>query len=545
MGDNCKVECSVDGPYPDSMVCKGETVDATFYASNRSDPDVHEECAIGDDDPEWRWYIEFEFRESKDQGWQFHSEEQPGFGGTVLPLALTDFGTGHWKVTATVVGTWTGSKVDENCQSCPSCGNCEKTATASIKFTVWELDTLTVVDAADSGNSATDSTGSGAAMTILGADEEPAEVVLFATFKPYDLDPGEAEWEVKGDVASPSSGDFSGTPTVALDPQSKGQVVFRVLAGCRLQGGQSLGLAAMRFVDVAVADYQYRVVLSKCPRSFLPEGGPFSGSDVVFTARVELAEGTSEGAEVKGRFKFRLSDVSDEPGYCLNHGDSAEDDLAFNEGYNGVSVNSNGQIAETILDSLTIAKAEVDCSDYGAYGKIQAWFQKDGVGEWRRAKVQGTNDTEASIPIDENENHIADAYEHDTSPDGTDSSTDDDDSSPVGIHPGDGLSRYEEYRGFSISGQHTRTSPLEKDVFYHDASGVLPDNYWNSANLGAPIHDLASDEFDTALWITFNSKTSKLDGQKTIRQTAYLAPGERNFFWGSPTGGRRLTAGTV
>lgn len=543
-GDPCQtIEIGVefDGSNPAPA---GGTVTATLQADPPTPVD-RRECAItdlmftwvGDATVKWKQTEGAQYGDYSGGGTVTVEPNSEDAGKPSATMTASGFEPGYYEATCTLTASWTLEQTDASCTGC-ECSGCESGGgSVAVEFVVWDLDSLTVTEAADPSNSATDISGSGAHLTVFRAEEDPAEVVLSATYKPSDFNPGAVDWEVEGEIASPNYGDFNGTPTVALDPQGEGQGTFRVLAGYRIpQNGGPAVMVVRRAVAVAVAGY--RVTLSRCPESFIPEGGPFTGNNIHLTAQVEMSEDAPAGAQIKGRFRFRLQDVSSEPGYCLNASyrmdqdeepdrtdQDEEPDLKFASLQNGFNVDDEGTTAETMHDQHSSADVEVRCFDYGAYGKIQASFARRGSEDYEAARVSETDDRETLIPRDDNGNHIADEYEFDTSPDGTSSSRDDNDSSPAGVYPGDGLSRYEEYRGFSLPGRHVRTSPLKKDVFYfnerrrNDDTGefedsALPLDYWNEANLGAPIHILGAGDFDTQGWITFNSQTAKLGDRR-------------------------------
>lgn len=98
------------------------------------------------------------------------------------------------------------------------------------------------------------------------------------------------------------------------------------------------------------------------------------------------------------------------------------------------------------------------------------------------------DDYSIEIPNDQNHNHIADAWEKEMGVDGIDK-LDDKDKLPSGQNrEGDGLTAFEEYRGFICekdviascdgghtkrAGKHVRTSPICRDVFIYDADRLF------------------------------------------------------------------------
>ncbi len=117
------------------------------------------------------------------------------------------------------------------------------------------------------------------------------------------------------------------------------------------------------------------------------------------------------------------------------------------------------------------AAAMVTAMDYGAIGKIRA-FVKYKCGGWTPVQINVGNARAdvVSVPMDEDGNLIADLLEPEKG-----SADRDDDRQPAGDGTkGDGLTAFEEYRGFMTAGTdcddpqtdvHKRTNPWEKDVF--------------------------------------------------------------------------------
>jgi len=197
----------------------------------------------------------------------------------------------------------------------------------------------------------------------------------------------------------------------------------------------------------------FKVSITDCDAEWLPEGGETQGNTVSFTAWTTPTVTTD--------IKFTLSSVSTEPGYCLNAGSQTDSDydLKFIAGDNSGFTIGDGGLTATKY-GVTWAVVTVRCYDYGAYGLIKA----ESVGTYAGA-ISGTT----KIPKDTNSNDIADAWDGDNG-----AATDDNETDPVGDsnHPGDGFSRYEEYRGFGRLGSYERGDPQKKDIYLRDVDDL-------------------------------------------------------------------------
>ena len=226
--------------------------------------------------------------------------------------------------------------------------------------------------------------------------------------------------------------------------------------------------------------------------AFVPE----PGGSVSFAVR----------SNVPARFRFKLEDVSALYGFAGNAAvddafftaypkiqnlrgsyDSRGPDLIFNpadfrQGH-WQAPSPDLQSVETDQDDAS-ASITVTAMDYAASGKLRV-EAKDKCGDWQpvRARVNGEERKTLAIPLDENDNLIADRMEQ---PDNgitgwtyagdTDSDADE---LPTGDGtPGDGLTLFEEYRGFMVAppsdanscknrtyDAHVRTDPTQKDIF--------------------------------------------------------------------------------
>lgn len=147
-------------------------------------------------------------------------------------------------------------------------------------------------------------------------------------------------------------------------------------------------------------------------------------------------------------------------------------------------------VAET-REPATSASVTVTAMDYGAVGQLRA-FAKTGCGGWQPATIVFGRERRSAldIPIDEDANLMADSLDAYLGESGRD-----DDNEPVGNGmKGDGLTAFEEYRGFLTSGgdcadpkvdQHVRTALDRKDLFVHAPNpqheAALPHFAWSSS----------------------------------------------------------------
>ena len=296
--------------------------------------------------------------------------------------------------------------------------------------------------------------------------------------------------------------------------------VMRSLSDGRMKGSydnkapHGISLGKNRFLHNTVSweigrRMNVQAALEKAPGKWRPKGGPQKNS-VQVTARIEA------GRNYKGKFRFTLFEVSREKGWAMNAGDETTFDLRFAPGQAG--------FAEPVApDSLVIegtetveeAKVTVEALDYGAWGKLKAEVNVDG--EWYEAKTPDGKSA-ITIPLDEDENHIADDWEREWSVSGEPGDADND-LYPLGVGwgVGDGFPNYEEYRGFLIKDKWTDTSPALKDLF------ILDEAYYGIGyfdKLQIQVHLIKRGEFDmTSHVVDFNRGWAQLtsqNGQKGI-----------------------------
>ncbi len=207
--------------------------------------------------------------------------------------------------------------------------------------------------------------------------------------------------------------------------------------------------------------------------SWIPEGGENEdtpANTIVVRARVHKKGQPKKASPQAAKFKFQLVEVSKEQGVCLNWPREGKSDFDLKiqpELNDQFKVASDGQSAES-KGNLKESSVIITSYDWGAYGKLKVTaIYEDGHEE--EAHVEGDASKGAlTIPKDDNGNHIADFWEKHYAGGKSDAKADDD-LIPIGdSDKGDGLSLYEEYRGFRVQGEHVRTNPILKDLFIYD-----------------------------------------------------------------------------
>jgi hypothetical protein len=167
---------------------------------------------------------------------------------------------------------------------------------------------------------------------------------------------------------------------------------------------------------------------------------------------------------------------------------------------------------------IAISKAEtvsayikIDCWDYGAYGYMVAQANIPNIGNVEAHVIGKPEKYYAQLPVDENNNYICDYWFGDKKKNGEPGgATDDDDDEPYSLYKGDGLSRYDEYRGFFTQEGYIRTNPNQKDVFVYDYSGKLGTGYFSQTNLAIHLNPFLENDdkkvtrYDTTAHLPYN-----------------------------------------
>lgn len=195
--------------------------------------------------------------------------------------------------------------------------------------------------------------------------------------------------------------------------------------------------------------------------------------------RARLVTQAGQPTPVKAeKFRFTVTQRSNVPGICMNFPPqpqaNQEPDLKFEHDEDLMpesnwAINGDGTQAETTEGEYSEATVTLSSFDFGAYGDMEV------VGIVGGAEFKGKLEFDESrelvqIPKRAEDSKIADTWKNDN---GVAAKPDDDDEEtdpPGDEHTGDGLTLYEEYRGFVVDRRHSRDGgqrpdPRKKDLF--------------------------------------------------------------------------------
>jgi hypothetical protein len=200
---------------------------------------------------------------------------------------------------------------------------------------------------------------------------------------------------------------------------------------------------------------------------------------------------------------FDLYEISRENGRCLNDKDPQfyknppDADFIFDP-----SMNSGYEISSTSYSDWFTATGSgsaprqiiIQSKDYGGFARLKARVKINGT--WYNAKCEGWDKEYIKIPYDMNDNNVADKWENDNLVTGFPVDYDEDNVPSGQATLGDGMTLYEEYRGFyellpDGSVAHTRLDPNKKEIFVIDESNLASTYTWEQAS-GIALYRLNS-----------------------------------------------------
>lgn len=195
--------------------------------------------------------------------------------------------------------------------------------------------------------------------------------------------------------------------------------------------------------------------------------------------------------------RWTLSGISRENGRCLNDKDPAfyktnpDRDISIDSMENYYyTITSNDDAIIATGNGSAPHSLILRTHDYGAFGKLSVEVKAGDI--YYTAVSEGSGLSHINIPYDLDDNKIADKWEFDNGVAGY-SADWDEDPNPVGqTTNGDGMTNYEEYRGFYEllpygSSAHVRLDPMKKEIFVIDDDFLLSTYTWEQAS-GIPVY---------------------------------------------------------
>lgn len=209
------------------------------------------------------------------------------------------------------------------------------------------------------------------------------------------------------------------------------------------------------------------------PRAGADETSP--GNRIEIRARLQGKGGGATAAKAK-KFRFELVSASKEPGISMNMpgpGGARELlDMRFDE-QPPLIISNEGLAAESAGPESAESSAMVTSYDWGGYATLKVTAE---LTDGRRLTGYLKGDaatTEILLPKRARNSLIADVWKREKGISGL-PDNDDSENNPAGdSHQGDGLTLYEEYRGFHENGIHIEGNPKKKDYFILDQAKGL------------------------------------------------------------------------
>ncbi len=210
---------------------------------------------------------------------------------------------------------------------------------------------------------------------------------------------------------------------------------------------------------------------------WLPEGGEDEdsiGNGMFVFARLQAKDGSTPQQKAV-RFIFELIDTSRNPGVCGNRPQAADVDydMRFDK-----EINRNLEVTGTWLQTAQTKKGEYTdagatiCSyDYGGYCQLKVRAVLTDGSEVVGHLKGDTSQTDIRVPKRAADSKIADAWKKKEAVQSLGDGDDSDETPKLDGHNGDGLSLYEEYRGFRENGEFFRAKPKRKELFIVDKVG--------------------------------------------------------------------------
>ncbi|MDA8136841.1 MAG: hypothetical protein M0T82_19640, partial [Desulfobacteraceae bacterium] len=307
-------------------------------------------------------------------------------------------------------------------------------------------------------------------MAAIGAKASPEDVQAGSAYGEADMTFGTATGEsFPSQTLFESNESFLKGLYFTFDPKSK-----RISAGGQANYNLTRKGEDGHYIGTGKLNVSYQVQSGMPPAGpmvvLIPKGdykkwlpgakGPDTpGNTITFDVELRDPEG-GKAKEKTAQFEIELLETSSHPGSTMNSPwTGVAPDLKILKANNPklAEVSPDGQTAKT-AKGIKSAGITVSSFDGAAIGKLTVLARIDGEDTVLTAQLD-SHVTEVSIPYDLDGNTIADAWEEANEVMGKPLDTDED-AEPLGDrNNGDGLTTWEEYRGFLEDGKHIRTDP--------------------------------------------------------------------------------------
>jgi hypothetical protein len=224
----------------------------------------------------------------------------------------------------------------------------------------------------------------------------------------------------------------------------------------------------VRIVPDSVEELKLEIDESEAYKTWRPRANKdgSAGAPLNIEAKIVTTSGQAPSVEAR-RWNWKLVETSREPGIAMNFPADANDtrpdlELEADPG-DPVTLGAEAQTLERNVTGGVSDGVRIAPRDWGGWANLEVTVTlEDGRTLEGKAKVAGT--TGLRLPKRAEDSHIADAWKEGAGVRAADDADDESDPPGDGTN-GDGLSLYQEYRGFYEDGQHVGGNPERKDLF--------------------------------------------------------------------------------
>jgi hypothetical protein len=229
------------------------------------------------------------------------------------------------------------------------------------------------------------------------------------------------------------------------------------------------------------------------------------GNTLQVSAKAHKKDQPGQPLDKPVTFLFSLAGVSMEPGVCMNWPPKASSNYGLR-----ILADRNPELTVLGPDSARTrqpgkkARLTVSTFSYGAWArlKVEAETQE---GEKLKVLFQGKEVDTIALPYYTHNDHIPVAWLKQAGMLGKPADWDGETEPSSRVADGDGLTLYEEYRGFAVQGKHLTGYPAKKDLFICDETGQEGQGIDLFENItGLVVHRVTLEELGVARIVNHN-----------------------------------------